>query len=136
MAELTEGAEFAGYRIERRLGRGGMGIVYLAVEPGLDRRVALKLVAPDAAADEVFRARFAHESRIAASIEHPNVVPIYAAGEHEGMPFIAMRYVSGSDLGRKLIASGRLEPGQAVALIGQVAAGSTRSTPPASSTAT
>ena len=121
--ELTEGAEFAGYRIERRLGRGGMGIVYLAVEPGLDRRVALKLVAPDAAADEVFRARFAHESRIAASIEHPNVVPIYSAGEHDGIPFIAMRYVSGSDLGRKLLSSGRLEPGRAVALIGQVAAG-------------
>ena len=115
--ELTEGAEFAGYRIERRLGRGGMGIVYLAVEPGLDRRVALKLVAPDAAAEEVFRARFAHESRIAASIEHPNVVPIYSAGEHDGIPFIAMRYVSGSDLGRKLLSSGRLEPGRAVALI-------------------
>jgi hypothetical protein len=122
-AELGEGAEFAGYRIERRLGRGGMGIVYLAVESGLDRRVALKLVAPDAAADEVFRARFAHESRIAASIEHPNVVPIYAAGEQDGIPFIAMRYVSGSDLGRKLISTGRLEPGRAVALIGQVAAG-------------
>ncbi len=110
-AELGEGAEFAGYRIERRLGRGGMGIVYLAVEPGLDRRVALKLVAPDAAADEVFRARFSHESKIAASIEHPNVVPIYAAGEHDGIPFIAMRYVSGSDLGRKLISSGRLGAG-------------------------
>ncbi len=122
-AELIEGAEFAGYRIERRLGRGGMGIVYLAVEPGLDRRVALKLVAPDAAADEIFRARFTHESRIAASIEHPNVVPIYAAGEHEGIPFIAMRYVSGSDLNRKLITSGRLELGRATALIGQVAAG-------------
>ncbi len=122
-AELTEGVEFAGYRIERRLGRGGMGIVYLAVESGLDRRVALKLVAPDAAADEVFRARFAHESRIAASIEHPNVVPIYAAGEHEGIPFIAMRYVSGSDLNRKLISGGRMEPERAVALIGQVAAG-------------
>ena len=100
-----------------------MGIVYLAVESGLDRRVALKLVAPDAAADEVFRARFAHESRIAASIEHPNVVPIYAAGEHEGIPFIAMRYVSGSDLNRKLISGGRLDPKRAVALIGQVAAG-------------
>ena len=122
-AELSEGAEFAGYRIERRLGRGGMGIVYLAVEAGLERRVALKLVAPDAAADDVFRARFAHESRIAASIEHPNVVPIYAAGEHEGIPFIAMRYVSGSDLNRKLISGGRLEPRRAVALIGQVAAG-------------
>ena len=78
--ELSAGDEFAGYRIERRLGRGGMGILYLAVEPGLDRRVALKLIAPEAAADEVFARRFAEESRIAASIEHPNVVPIYAAG--------------------------------------------------------
>ncbi len=121
--ELTEGSEFAGYRIERRLGRGGMGIVYLAVEPGLDRRVALKLVAPDAAVDEVFRTRFTHESKIAASIEHPNVVPIYAAGEEDGIPFIAMRYVSGSDLNRKLMSSGRLEPARATALIEQVAAG-------------
>ena len=96
--ELSDGDEFAGYRIERRLGRGGMGILYLAVEPGLDRRVALKLIAPEAAADEVFARRFAEESRIAASIEHPNVVPIYAAGEEGGVPFIAMRYVAGSDL--------------------------------------
>src|SRR5215207_6335168 len=96
--ELPDGDEFAGYRIERRLGRGGMGILYLAVEPGLERRVALKLIAPEAAADAVFARRFAEEARIAASIEHPHVVPIYAAGEEDGVPFIAMRYVSGSDL--------------------------------------
>ena len=108
-SELSEGDEFAGYRIERRLGRGGMGILYLAVEPGLDRRVALKLIAPEAAADEVFARRFAEESRIAASIEHPNVVPIYAAGEEDGVPFIAMRYVAGSDLGRRIAREGRLD---------------------------
>src|SRR5215813_6470730 len=100
--ELSDGDEFAGYRIERRLGRGGMGILYLAIEPGLERRVALKLIAPEAAADEVFARRFAEESRIAASIEHPNVVPIYAAGEEGGIPYIAMRYVAGSDLGARI----------------------------------
>jgi serine/threonine protein kinase len=121
--ELSDGDEFAGYRIERRLGRGGMGILYLAVEPGLDRRVALKLIAPEAAAEEVFARRFAEESRIAASIEHPNVVPIYAAGEEGGVPFIAMRYVAGSDLNQRIIREGRLAPEQAVALIAQVANG-------------
>jgi hypothetical protein len=122
-SELSAGDEFAGYRIERRLGRGGMGILYLAIEPGLDRRVALKLIAPEAAADEVFAKRFAEESRIAASIEHPNVVPIYAAGEEGDVPYIAMRYVSGSDLSRRLLDEGRMGPERAVALIAQVADG-------------
>jgi hypothetical protein len=122
-AELSAGDEFAGYRIERRLGRGGMGILYLAIEPGLDRHVALKLIAPEAAADDVFAQRFAEESRIAASIEHPNVVPIYAAGEHDGVPFIAMRFVSGSDLGQRIAREGRLEPERAAALIAQLGNG-------------
>jgi hypothetical protein len=121
--DLSAGDEFAGYRIERSLGRGGMGVLYLALEPGLERRVALKLIAPEAAADDVFTRRFAEESRIAASIEHPNVVPIYAAGEEDGIPFIAMRYVSGSDLGRRLAREGRLEPAVAAALIAQVGNG-------------
>ena len=121
--DLSAGDEFAGYRIERSLGRGGMGVLYLALEPGLERHVALKLIAPEAAADDVFTRRFAEESRIAASIEHPNVVPIYAAGEEDGIPFIAMRYVSGSDLGRRLAREGRLEPAVAAALIAQVGNG-------------
>src|SRR5215470_12878091 len=121
--ELSDGDEFAGYRVERRLGRGGMGILYLALEPGLDRRVALKLIAPEAAADEVFTRRFAEESRIAAAIEHPNVVPIYAAGEHEGIPYIAMRFVSGSDLGRRISRDGKLDPELAVSLIAQIGNG-------------
>jgi len=66
-----------------------MGVLYLAVKPGLERRVALKLIAPEAAADEVFARRFAEESKIAASIEYPNVVPIYAA--EEGVPAIQKR---------------------------------------------
>jgi serine/threonine protein kinase len=121
--ELAAGDEFAGYRIESRLGRGGMGILFLAVEPGLERRVALKLIAPEVLADDVFARRFAEESRIAASIEHPNVVPIYAAGEEDGVPWIAMRYVPGSDLGRRITREGRLDPAQAVALIAQVGNG-------------
>jgi Protein kinase domain len=121
--DLSSGDEFAGYRIERNLGRGGMGVLYLAIEPGLERRVALKLIAPEAAADEVFARRFAEESKIAASIEHPNVVPIYAAGEEDGVPFIAMRYVSGSDLGRRLAREGRLAPAVAAQLIAQVGNG-------------
>jgi hypothetical protein len=121
--DLAAGDEFAGYSIESRIGRGGMGILYLAVEPGLERQVALKLIAPEAAADEVFARRFAEESRIAASIEHPNVVPIYAAGEEGGVPWIAMRYVRGSDLGRWIQREGRLKPAQAVALIAQVGNG-------------
>jgi hypothetical protein len=121
--ELSAGDEFAGYRIEQRLGRGGMGVLYLALEPGLERRVALKLIAPEAAADQVFAQRFAEESRIAASIEHPNVVPIYAAGKEDGVPFIAMRYVAGADLAKRLSREGRLEPAVAVGLIAQVANG-------------
>jgi hypothetical protein len=122
-AELREGDEFAGYRIERLLGRGGMGILFLAVEPGLDRKVALKLIAPEVVVDDVFATRFAEESRIAASIEHPNVVPIYAAGEEAGIPFIAMRFVPGSDLGRRIAREGRLDPALAVALVAQVGNG-------------
>jgi len=121
--ELSDGDEFAGYRIEQTLGRGGMGILYLAVEPGLERRVALKLIAPEAATDEVFSRRFAEESRIAASIEHPNVVPIYAAGEEHGVPYIAMRFVSGADLGRRIAREGSLEPAGAAALIAQIGNG-------------
>jgi Protein kinase domain len=121
--DLSAGDEFAGYRIEQSLGRGGMGVLYLAVEPGLERRVALKLIAPEAASDQVFARRFSEESKIAASIEHPNVVPIYAAGEEDGIPFIAMRYVSGSDLGRRLSREGRLDPAAAAGLIAQVGNG-------------
>jgi Protein kinase domain len=121
--ELSAGDEFGGYRIEQRLGRGGMGVLYLAIEPGLERRVALKLIAPEAAADEVFARRFSEESRIAASIEHPNVVPIYAAGEEAGVPFIAMRYVPGADLAKRLAREGRLEPAAAVELVAQIGNG-------------
>src|SRR5919204_1022179 len=98
MARLAAGTMLAGYRIERFLGQGGMGVVYLASQLSLDRQIALKLIAPDHATDPVFRERFLRESRLAASIDHPNVVPVHEAGEHDGVLFVAMRYVEGADL--------------------------------------
>ncbi len=96
------GTELAGYRIESLLGRGGMGVVYLAEDLRLKRRVALKLLAASLAEDESFRDRFLRESELAASIDHPNIVPIYEAGTTEGLLFIAMRYVEGRDLKERL----------------------------------
>ncbi len=122
MAELEEGALFAGYRIGPLLGRGGMGAVYEATETALDRRVALKVIAADAARDEVFREQFERESRVAAKVDDPHVIPIYAVGREGETLFIAMRLVRGLDLGEKL-ARRRLEPAEAAALIDQVAQG-------------
>jgi len=119
--ELSPGAEFAGYRIESVLGRGGMGVVYLAEHIGMGRKVALKVLASDLAEDERFRERFVRESRLAASLEHPNIVPIHEAGEVGGVLFIAMRYVQGTDLRALLREDGALEPRRAASIIGQVA---------------
>ncbi|HET7677315.1 MAG TPA: serine/threonine-protein kinase, partial [Candidatus Limnocylindrales bacterium] len=114
------GTELGSYRIEEVLGRGGMGVVYRAEHLGLKRKVALKLLAPELADEEGFRARFLRESQMAASIDHPNIIPIYEAGEVEGEFFLAMRYVPGSDLASKLKV-GPLEPSEAARLLGQVA---------------
>ena len=108
----------AGYRIVRLLGRGGMGVVYEAVEEALGRTVALKIVAPERAAEPGFRERFIAESRLAASIDHPNVLPVFGAGEHDGTLYLAMRFVEGSDL-RSL---GALEPARAARIVAQVGA--------------
>jgi serine/threonine protein kinase len=96
-AAANIGTELAGYRLEALIGRGGMGVVYRAHDLALDRDVALKLLAPHLADDVSFRERFLTESRIAASLEHPNVVPIHDAGEIDGQLYIAMRLVEGSD---------------------------------------
>jgi streptogramin lyase len=114
------GSELAGYRIEALLGRGGMGVVYRAHDLALDRPVALKVLSPELAAEVSFRERFLTESRLAASIDHPNIVPVYDAGEVAGELFIAMRYVEGRDL-RELLREGRLAPQRAIALCSQVA---------------
>ena len=89
---------FAGYRIERVLDRGGMGVVYKAVDPDLDREVALKIIAPEHTQDETAVARFKAECRLAASLEHPNIVPIHRGGEFEGILYLAMRFVPGTNL--------------------------------------
>ena len=120
---LREGATFGGYRIERTLGHGGMGIVYLATELRLDRQVALKVIRSDLAGDEDFRARFRSESRTAASVEDPRVVTVFGAGERDGLLYVAMRYVPGRDLGQLVEADGPLPPDEAVRLIAQVADG-------------
>lgn len=121
VADDRAGTELAGYRIERVLGRGGMSVVYLAHDPRLKRNVAVKLLAPELAEDEVFRVRFLRESQLAASLDHPNVVPVYEAGEADGLLYIAMRYVPGTDLRALLRGKGALVPERALALVGQVA---------------
>ena len=115
------GSELLGYRIEALLGRGGMSVVYRAHHGALDRKVALKLLAPELAEDERFRERFLRESKLAASIDHPSIVPIYEAGEADGQLYIAMRYVEGTDLKRLLRGEGVLEPKRAFQLLAQLA---------------
>ena len=115
------GATFAGYRIEALLGEGGMGVVYLARDERLDRPVALKLVAPRLSAEPGFRERFLIESRLAASLDHSHVVPIYEAGEVDGDLYLAMRYVEGTTLRDVLRHDGPLEPARALDICEQVA---------------
>ncbi|HYA53275.1 MAG TPA: serine/threonine-protein kinase, partial [Streptosporangiaceae bacterium] len=92
------GSHIAGYRLDEQIGRGGMAVVYRAHDARLDRRVALKILAPGLARDEEFRQRFIRESRAAAAVDHPNIIPIYEAGEADGVLFIAMRFVTGRDV--------------------------------------
>jgi YVTN family beta-propeller protein len=115
------GAELAGYRVEALLGRGGMSVVYRAEDMRLKRKVALKLLASELAEDERFRERFLHESELAASLDHPNIVPIYEAGDAQDVLYIAMRYVEGTDLKALLREQEALAPERALALVEQVA---------------
>lgn len=123
MLDLALDSTFAGCRIEAVAGRGGMGVVYRATQLGLDRAVALKLVAPERAADATFRARFEREARVAAAIEHPNVIPVYGAGEEDGRLYLLMRWVPGTDLQALIRRSGRLDHARAASIVAQVAAG-------------
>ena len=115
------GDEFAGYRMRAVLGRGGMSVVYQAENLRLNNVIALKVLAPELAADDVFRARFLEESRIAASLNHPNVIPIYDMGSQDELLYIAMRYVSGTDLRQMIKKRGRLQSETALFLLGQAA---------------
>jgi serine/threonine-protein kinase len=119
--DLAPDTQIAGYRIEDLLGRGGMSTVYLAEDLRLHRRVALKILSPELSRHPGFRERFVRESQIAAGIEHPGIVPIYEAGEAEGVLYIAMRYVRGTDLRRLIAERGPLEPERAVQIAGSVA---------------
>lgn len=118
---IGAGTRIAEYRVESLLGRGGMGNVYLATQDQPRRAVALKVLAPELAADQLFRERFVHESQLAASLEHPNVVPIYGAGERDGVLYIAMRYVAGGDLKKLLKERVRLSGTETISVAMQVA---------------
>jgi serine/threonine protein kinase len=116
------GTVVAGYRVVAAVGHGGMGVVYRAEEVGLGGRpVALKLLPPYLAGDPAFRERFLREMRVAAAIDHPNIIPVYRAGEEQGRLYIAMRYVDALDLRRVLQAQGRLTAGRTLAILEQVA---------------
>lgn len=116
------GSAVAGYRLDALIGRGGMSVVYLAEHVRLGRKVALKLLAPALSKDESFRARFERESQRAAEIDHPNIIPVYDAGEADGELYIAMKYVAGSDLKELIAREGSLSVSRALFLLEQAAA--------------
>ncbi len=119
--DLPAGFEIGAYRIESLLGRGGMAVVYKALDSRLDRHVALKVLTRERAASPEFRKRFLREARFAASLDHPNIVPIYEAGAEQGLLYIAMRYVRGGNLATLLRRSGPLDQGHTLALLSPVA---------------
>jgi hypothetical protein len=117
---LGVGETFGGYTIESLLGRGGMGAVYLATDERLGRKVALKVISPELAHDEDFRARFLRESQLAASLDHPSVIPIYDADEFDGILFLAMRYVNGPSLQALLRSRGSLPAAETLRIAQQI----------------
>ena len=120
MRQVNVGDELGGYRIESLIGHGGMGVVYKATQLRLSRTVALKVIMPALAMDAEFRQRFESESRIAASIDHNHVVPIYEADEVDDLLFIVMRYVEGQDLRSLIESEGPLAPARAARIMAQV----------------
>lgn len=121
MADVLLGTRLGSYRIDALIGTGGMSRVYRAEHLTLQRSVALKVLAPALTGDANYRDRFLHESRLAASIEHPNILPIYDAGESEGYLFIAMRLVDGTDLRKLLDRDGATSPERALSFLAQAA---------------
>lgn len=115
------GTKIAGYRVEREIGRGGTAVVYGARDLRLDRPVALKVLAPQWVRNDTFRRRFTHESRVAAALDHPHIVPVFEAGETDGVLYIAMRYVAGLDLRDLLARDGPLSVKTALRIAAQVA---------------
>ncbi|MGC1288221.1 MAG: serine/threonine-protein kinase, partial [Streptosporangiaceae bacterium] len=118
---IAAGSQIAGYTIEEQIGRGGMAVVYRASDKRLNRHVALKILAPELASDAGYRQRFLREMRAAAAVDHPNIVPVFDAGEADGALFIAMRYVDGQDVRTMLETEPRLPAARACHLIAQAA---------------
>jgi serine/threonine protein kinase len=119
---LSPGSTFAGYEVESVVGAGGIGILYRARQVRLDRPVALKLVEPDLARDPVILERLRREARTVAALDHPNVVPLYEAGEEGGTVYVVTRWVVGTELGTLILGEGPLEPGRAARTAAQIAA--------------
>src|SRR5437868_7974163 len=119
--ELASGSDFGSWRIDRVIGRGGMGVVYQATDRRLNRPVAIKLIADDRSGDHSFRERFEREAQLTAAIDHPNVIPVYAAGEIDGQLYLATRFVDGTDLQERLRREGPLSPERAADVVHQVA---------------
>jgi serine/threonine protein kinase len=119
---LSPGSTFAGYEVESVVGAGGIGIVYHARQVKLDRPVALKLVEAHVARDPVIRERLRREARMVASLDHPNVVPLYEAGEEGGTVYIVTRWVEGTELGNLILSEGPMEPTRAARTAAQIAA--------------
>ena len=121
LAGFAAGSRVAGYLLEERIGSGGMAVVFRAVDERLGRRVALKVLSPVLASDEAFRTRFIRESRAAAAVDDPHIIPVYEAGDTGGVLFIAMRFVPGGDVGQLVDRDGRLPAARATAIISAVA---------------
>ena len=121
IGDFPVGAQIASYRIEQLIGRGGMAAVYRAIDVRLDRLVALKVLAPELGRDEKFRQRFIRESRSGAAVDHPNVIPVFEAGEADGILFIAMRYVTGQDVRALIERVRKLPVARAMNIVTQVA---------------
>jgi DNA-binding beta-propeller fold protein YncE/predicted Ser/Thr protein kinase len=121
VGDFSIGSEIAGYRIEGLIARGGMGVVYRATHLGLERPVALKVIARELADRDGFRERFLRESRLAARLDHPSVVPIYDSREVDGELVVAMRLIEGGDLRAVIDREGPLSPHRALELLAQIA---------------
>ena len=121
LAGFASGSRIAGYRLEEQIGQGGMAVVFRAQDERLQRQVALKVLSPALAADEAFRHRFIRESRSAAAVDDPHIIPVFEAGDADGVLFIAMRYVPGGDAGTLVHRQGPLPVARAAAIISAVA---------------